>query len=67
MFSDKLGNNRIDIRSVPPKEKGSECDEPKILVEYLENTVWAIPVRECLTWFVSFPASWFSLHQTTFR
>ena len=37
---------------MPPNEKSGESDEPRICVEYLEN-IWAIPLRECLTWFVS--------------
>ncbi|KAI3336240.1 hypothetical protein F4824DRAFT_462651 [Ustulina deusta] len=51
MSDDKLGNNRIEIKRMPPKEKSGEHDELRILVEYRENTLWAIPLRECLTWF----------------
>lgn len=56
MSDDKLGNNRIEIKRMPPKEKSGEHDELRILVEYRENTLWAIPLRECLTWFVGSPA-----------
>lgn len=53
MSENKLCNGRIEIESVPPKEKSAERDESRILVEYRENTLWAIPLQECLTWFVS--------------
>lgn len=66
MSEDKLGDNRIEVKSVPPKEKSDKCDEPRILVEYRENTLWAIPLRECLTWFVSFPASGVLVAPNTF-
>ncbi|KAI1119976.1 hypothetical protein F5Y10DRAFT_144134 [Nemania abortiva] len=51
MSVDKLSKDRIKIRSEPPKENSSKCEEPRILVEYCENTLWVIPLRECLTWF----------------
>ncbi|KAJ2982637.1 hypothetical protein NUW58_g6401 [Xylaria curta] len=51
MSDDKLGKTSIETKSVPPKEKNGESDELRILVEYRESTLWAIPLRECLTWF----------------
>ncbi|KAI0172238.1 hypothetical protein GGR52DRAFT_460033 [Hypoxylon sp. FL1284] len=46
-----LGNNRIEMKRVPPKEKSDESHELRILVEYGGNTLWNIPLQECLTWF----------------
>lgn len=57
MSDEKLGEHGIEVKSVPPKEKNGKNEEPRILVEYHENTLWAIPLKECLTWFVSCPAS----------
>ncbi|KAI0437042.1 hypothetical protein F4803DRAFT_556393 [Xylaria telfairii] len=57
-MSDKLGNDRIEIRTVPPKENSSESEEPRIQVEYRENTLWDIPLRECLTWFAFITHFW---------
>ncbi|KAI1327452.1 hypothetical protein F5Y16DRAFT_372060 [Xylariaceae sp. FL0255] len=50
-MSDKLGDDRIEMKNVPPEEKGGDGDELRIQVEYRENTLWALPLRECSTWF----------------
>ncbi|KAJ3579507.1 hypothetical protein NPX13_g1054 [Xylaria arbuscula] len=52
-----LGSSRIELRSTPPNEKSGETDEPRILVDYREN-IWAIPLRECLTWFTFITHFW---------
>jgi len=53
MSAKALGKGRVDFKPVPPKEKAGEGYETRIFVEYHENTLWAIPLTECLTWFVS--------------
>ncbi|KAI1359945.1 hypothetical protein F5Y08DRAFT_344171 [Xylaria arbuscula] len=57
MSDTQLGSSRIELRSTPPNEKRGETDEPRILVEYREN-IWAIPLRECLTWFTFITHFW---------
>ncbi|KAI1174860.1 hypothetical protein F4777DRAFT_368813 [Nemania sp. FL0916] len=58
MSDDQLSHDMISTKTSPPKEKGSESDGPRILVEYRENTLWAIPLRECLTWFAFIAHFW---------
>ncbi|KAI1118051.1 hypothetical protein F5Y14DRAFT_400954 [Nemania sp. NC0429] len=58
MSDDMLSDDRLEVKSVPPKEKSGTCDEPRILVEYRGNTLWAIPLGECLTWFAFITHFW---------
>lgn len=48
-----LRGDLIEILRTPPRGLSAESDIEKILVAYKGSVLWAIPLRECRTWFVS--------------
>lgn len=45
--------NTTNLTTPPPKESSSNVSQARILVSYRGSILWAIPLRDCQTWFVS--------------
>jgi hypothetical protein len=48
-----LHGDLIEIPKTPPRGLSTESHIAKILVAYKGSVLWAIPLQECRTWFVS--------------
>jgi len=53
MSEESLCSDLINIETVPPKDMSSDSGYARIMVAYKGSVLWAIPLRECLSWFVS--------------